>query len=91
MEYPQQMFLWRNIFFSYFSIKAYVVGTHYKNLSEVLLRNTHNKCLYGEMRKNYPKIITKHSSLSHLLHLKCKTCITCQLIILYYLLPAGLK
>ena len=38
-------------YFSYFSMKTYVVGTHLKHLAEVLLMSTHNICFRGEMRK----------------------------------------
>ena len=31
--------------FSYFSMKTYVVGTHYKRLGKALLLSTHNICL----------------------------------------------
>ena len=39
-------------YFSYFSIKMYVVGTQQKHLSETLLMSTHNICFCGEIRKN---------------------------------------
>ena len=38
-------------FFSYFSMETYVVGTHKKHLSEVLLLSTHNIRLCGKLRK----------------------------------------
>ena len=37
--------------FIHFSTKTYVVGTHKKHLSEVLLMSTHNICFHGEIRK----------------------------------------
>ena len=39
------------LYFSYFSMKTYVVGTHEKCLSEALLMSTHNVYLHGEIRK----------------------------------------
>ena len=33
---------------SYFSMKTYVVGTHYKYFAETLLMSTHNICLHGD-------------------------------------------
>ena len=48
------------IFFSYFWIKKYVMGTHQKHLIEVLLMNTHNICFYfivsGEISEYLMKI-----------------------------------
>ena len=41
---------------SYFFIKIYIVGTHQKRLSKVLLMSTHNICFYGEMEKIIPEI-----------------------------------
>ena len=38
--------------FLYFSTKTYLMGTHQKHLSEVLLMSTHNICFHGEIRKN---------------------------------------
>ena len=38
------------------SIKTYVVGTHQKRLTEVLLMSTHNICFYGEIRKIIPEL-----------------------------------
>ena len=38
-------------YLSYFSMKTYVVGTHYKHLAEALLMSTHNVCFCGEIRK----------------------------------------
>ena len=38
-------------YFSYFTMKIYVVGIHQKCLDEVLLMNTHNICFHGEIRK----------------------------------------
>ena len=38
-------------FFFCFSIKTYVVVTHYKGLSEVPLKSTHKICFYGELEK----------------------------------------
>ena len=38
-------------YFSYFSTKTYVVGTHLKCLTEALLMSTHNLCFCGEIRK----------------------------------------
>ena len=38
-------------YFSYFSTKTYVVGTHNKRLGEALLMSTHNICFHGEIRK----------------------------------------
>ena len=35
-------------YFSYFSTKTYVVGTHQKPLDEALLMSTHNICFCGE-------------------------------------------
>ena len=39
-------------YFSYFSTKTYVVGTHYNCLSNMLLMSTHLICLHEEIRKN---------------------------------------
>ena len=41
-------------YFSYFSIKTYVVGTHLKHLTEVLQMSTHNICFLGELEKIIP-------------------------------------
>ena len=38
-------------YFSYFSIKTYVVGTHQKRLAKALLMSTHSICFRGEIRK----------------------------------------
>ena len=44
-------------YFSYLSIKTYVVGTHLKHISEVLLTSIHNicfhenVCFHGEIRQ----------------------------------------
>ena len=38
-------------YFSYFSMKTYVVGTHSKRLAKALLMSTHNICFHGEIRK----------------------------------------
>ena len=38
-------------FFSYFSAKTYVVGTHQKRLGKALLMSTHNISFRGEIRK----------------------------------------
>ena len=38
-------------YFSYFSMKTYVVGTHKKCLAEVLLMSTHNICFCGKIWK----------------------------------------
>ena len=55
------MFLWRireNYWwyfrdnFPHFSIKTYVVGTHY----EAILMSTHNICSYGELEEIFPKL-----------------------------------
>ena len=43
----------------YFSIKTYVVGTHYKHLKEMLLMSTHNICFYGGIRKNINMFLFK--------------------------------
>ena len=51
-------------FFSYFSIKTYVVGTHWKRLVEALPMSTHNICFYGELENYYPIIITKYFPLT---------------------------
>ena len=37
--------------FHYFSIKTYVVGTHWNCLAEAILMSTHNICFYGEIMK----------------------------------------
>ena len=50
LPYPHYVFV-NKFIFSYFSMKTYVVGTHYKRLSEALLTNTHKKCFHGETRK----------------------------------------
>ena len=47
-------------YFSYFSTKTYVVGTHQKHLAEALLLSTHNICFCGEIRK----IFTRYPPLS---------------------------
>ena len=47
-------------YFSYFSTKTYIVGTHQKHLGEALLMSTHNICFRGEIRK----IITWYALLS---------------------------
>ena len=39
-------------YFSYISMKTYVVGTHWKRLSEALPMSTHIICFHGEIRKN---------------------------------------
>ena len=44
----------KHLYFSYFSKKTYVVGTHKKRPSEALLMSTHNICSYGELKKNIP-------------------------------------
>ena len=41
-------------YFSYFSMKTYILGTHQKRLAEALLMSTHNICLHGEIRKILP-------------------------------------
>ena len=38
-------------YLSYFSMKTYVVGTHYRRLDEALLMSTHNICFRWEIRK----------------------------------------
>ena len=38
-------------YFSYFSMKTYVVGTHEKRITEALLMSTHNICFCRELRK----------------------------------------
>ena len=38
-------------YFSYFSTKTYIVGTHKKCLNEALLMSTYNICFPGEIRK----------------------------------------
>ena len=46
-------------YFSYFSMKTYVLGTHLKHLAEALLTSTHNICFHGGIRKllsGYPFI-----------------------------------
>ena len=45
-------FIWKVLIFSYFSMKTYIVGTHWKCLSEVLLVSTHNMFLWRN-RKTY--------------------------------------
>ena len=40
----------QNIFFFYFSLKTYFVGTHQKCLIKALLMCTHNICFHGEIR-----------------------------------------
>ena len=42
--------------FSYFSIKSYVVGTHYKRLAKALLMSTDNIYFYGELEKTVPEL-----------------------------------
>ena len=39
-----------HIFFSYFSTKIYVVGTHSKRLAQALLMSNHNICFRVEIR-----------------------------------------
>ena len=53
-----------NTVVSYFSKKTYVVGTHYKCLSEVLLRSTHNLCFCGEIspRKHKLWVLIRNAS-----------------------------
>ena len=46
--------LWDN--FLQFSIKIYIVVTHKKGFSEVLLMSTHKICLYGEITKIIPEL-----------------------------------
>ena len=41
---------------SYFSIKTYVVGTHYKHLDEARLMSTHNINFNGEQEKLIPEV-----------------------------------
>ena len=38
-------------YFSYFSTKIYIVGTHEKRLGEALLMSTYNIYFYGEIRR----------------------------------------
>ena len=38
-------------YFSFFSMKTYAVDTHWECLVEALLRNNHNICFHGEIRK----------------------------------------
>ena len=51
-------------YFSYFSMKTYVMGTHKKRLAEALLMSTHNICFLGEIRK----IFTGYPPLSRHMH-----------------------
>ena len=39
-------------------MKTYVVGIHWKHISEVLLVNTYNLCFHGEVRKNIDSFYT---------------------------------
>ena len=41
----------REIFFSYFSTKTYVVGTHWNRLDKAIPMSTHNICFRGKIRK----------------------------------------
>ena len=48
----KMLFLIQNYwYFSYLSMKTYVVGTHKKLLGEALLRDTYNICFRGQIRK----------------------------------------
>ena len=58
-------------YFSYFSIKIYVVGTHKKCLGKALLMSIHNIYFHGKLEKIIPLLITKHSSLIILLPITC--------------------
>ena len=62
------------IFFAYFSIKTYVVGTLYNRLAEVILMSTHKVCFYGELTKIIlqlsPNTLLIWSSVSN--ELKCQ-------------------
>ena len=44
-------------YFSYSSMKTYVVGTHQKCLGEALLMSTHNICFHGEIIKLFTSYI----------------------------------
>ena len=37
--------------FAYFSIKTYVVGTHWNHLTKAILMSTHKKCFYEKLTK----------------------------------------
>ena len=52
-------------FFSYYSIKTYIVGTHYKCLTEVLLISIHYICFYWELEKTIPELLSNTSPLLH--------------------------
>ena len=41
-------------YFSCFSIKIYVVGTHLNHLTKAFLMSTYNTCFYGEVDKIKP-------------------------------------
>ena len=46
------------------STKTYLVGTHYKHLSKVLLMSTHSICFLGEIRKKYQQFSDEKSALA---------------------------
>ena len=57
------------IFFSYFSAKRYVVGTHQKRPTKGLLLSTHNTGFHGEIRKIFIwKILFVWSNVTFISH-----------------------
>ena len=38
------------MYFFYFSMETYIVGTHWNRLCEAIPKRTHNECSYGEIR-----------------------------------------
>ena len=51
---PEKAFLSikNSCYFSYFSMKTYIVGSYWKCLVEALPMSTHNICFHGKIRKN---------------------------------------
>ena len=61
---PDKLGYPETVFFFYFCIKAYVVGTHLKHLIEALLMSTHNICFHGEIKKKMSLLFRYKSALS---------------------------
>ena len=52
----------------FFYLFKQVLGTLYRHVTEALLMSTHSIPFYGEIRKNYPRVFPKYSSLTSPLH-----------------------
>ena len=48
--------------FFLFLHKTYIVGTHWKCLTKVLLMSTHNVCFYGELKKIISESQNQHQN-----------------------------